>query len=298
MTPAHKHLVAIATYRRPEALQRLLDSLEKSIDSARVDILVVDNDANSSARDIVANHSLRPRYVVEREPGIASARNRALDHFGEEFSAILFVDDDEWVADSWYDTIVAYAEGETAGVVQGPVITVLPADSPRWIRRGQFFQRPIQPTGTRLRSAATNNVLLARGAWLQAGSPRFDPAFSTTGGSDFDLFWGIGKTGSVMTYCAEAVVYEDVPLTRMSWTWLRRRYTRIGIGIVNSRRKHGDPLGRFLAITLAAFVVGSAQLFADVVLGRGPRAVAVERIFKSVGVFTGLLGHRIHEYRR
>ncbi len=44
---ADNYLIAIATYRRPAGLQRLLDSLEVAISSANlnVDIVVVDNDA-------------------------------------------------------------------------------------------------------------------------------------------------------------------------------------------------------------------------------------------------------------
>lgn len=298
MAATPKYLLAIATFRRPGDLRRLLDSLEASVDREHVEIVVVDNDAEAGAKTVASEHPLRPRYVVEPDPGIASARNRALDYFTDDFEAVIFVDDDEWVDPTWYETLVGYAAREDVDVVQGPVMTVLPEDAPQWIRAGQFFQRPLQATGTALQSAATNNVLLRRQAWLRAGSPRFDRAFSSTGGSDFDLFWGIGKAGASMAYCAEARVFEDVPASRLSWTWLRRRYTRIGIGIVNSRRKHGEPLGRFLFVTVGALVVGSGQLVADVVRGRGPRSVPVERIFKSYGVFTGLLGYRIHEYQR
>lgn len=293
-----KYLVAVATYRRPGDLKRLLDSLESIVSRDDVEVLVVDNDADSSARLVASEHALRPRYEIEPVPGIASARNRALDSFTEEFAAIVFIDDDEWVDLSWFDSLVDYASRTGADVVQGPVITVLPDEAPRWIRDGRFFQRHIMATGTPLSSAATNNVLLTRRAWVSAGSPRFDQAFSTTGGSDFDLFWGIGKAGALMLYCAGAIVFEDVPQSRLSWAWLRRRYTRIGIGILNSRRKHNEPMFRFLAVRFGALIAGLTQLLFDVLRGRGPHAGAVERIFKSWGVFVGLTGYRIHEYSR
>jgi succinoglycan biosynthesis protein ExoM len=298
MGPQPKYLIAVATYRRPALLKRLLDSLAASVDPNSAEIVVIDNDPEASAEATAAEHHLRPRYEVEADPGIASARNRALDLFGERFTAILFVDDDEWVAPDWYDTITGYANGTGADVVQGPVVTVLPEEVPNWIRAGQFFQRPIPPSGTQLTSAATNNALLTRRAWRQAGSPRFDRAFSTTGGSDFDLFWGIRKTGASIWYCAEAIVFEDVPKSRLSWTWLRRRYTRSGIAIVHSHRKHGERLSALLVVRAVALIVGVAELLADVVRGRGFRAAPVERIFKSVGVFAGLFGYRIHEYSR
>jgi glycosyltransferase involved in cell wall biosynthesis len=291
-----RYLIAVATYRRPMQLRRLLDSLEQSVDPNHVDVLVVDNDADASAKSIVYQHSLSPRYVVEPERGIASARNRALDEFGEQFTAIIYVDDDEWVEEGWFQTLIAYRGDVGADIVQGPVVTMLGDDAPNWVRAGRYFQRPIPPSGSDCTSVATNNVLLTREAWQRAGAPRFDSAFSSTGGSDFDFFWGIRKTGASARFCAEAVVFEDVPASRLSFTWLRRRYTRNGIVLVKSRRKHGEPLGRFLVVTSCAFVVGVAQSASALAAGRTPSAVPVERIFKGVGVFAGLFGYRIHEY--
>src|SRR3954468_17403879 len=170
MTLTPTYLIAVATYRRPEALQRLLDSLALSIDRQRVEVIVIDNDAETSAKSVATEHLLNPWYELEAEPGIASARNRALDALGEQFAAILFVDDDEWVDRDWYQALIGYADRTGADVVQGPVVTVLPPGTPNWVRAGRFFQRAIPPSGSVLRSAATNNVLLTRDAWIRAGS--------------------------------------------------------------------------------------------------------------------------------
>lgn len=82
---ADRYLIAVATYRRPTGLQRLLDSMEAAVSSTSVDILVVDNDAEGSARSVAVNHSLRPTYVIEPETGVAAARNRALAHFSDQY---------------------------------------------------------------------------------------------------------------------------------------------------------------------------------------------------------------------
>jgi GT2 family glycosyltransferase len=300
MAPSTKYLVAVATYRRPIELRRLLDSLVLALDQdrERVHVVVIDNDARASARATAAEHPLRPLYEIEPEPGIASARNRGLEFFGEQFAAIVFVDDDEWVHPLWFEELVSYADRTGVGVVQGPVVTVLPSDAPDWVRKGQFFQRRAEATGAKLKSAATNNTLMTRKAWVDANFPIFDSRFSTTGGSDFDFFWGVGKAGAQIAYCAEAVVYEDVPRSRLSWKWIRRRYIRNGIAIMRSHRKHGESVTRFLLVRIAALVVGSLQVLCDVVLGRGPRAAPLESIFKSIGAFAALVGYRIDEYGR
>lgn len=296
--PTRKYLIAIATYKRPHELQRLLDSLERTVDLELADVAVVDNDPNGSAEETVRSHTMSCSYVVEHVSGIASARNRGLDAFTEKYHAIIFVDDDEWMDTEWFDTITKYADRTGADVVQGSVKTLLPDDAPGWILKGGFYQRPIPRTGTVRTTAATNNVLLMRKAWVNAGSPRFDSAFSETGGSDWDLFWTIHRAGAVIIYCAEAIAYEEVPSSRLSWKWLNRRYRRLGLVTLMSLRKHGEPLSPFVFRVAAASAVGVAQLLVDVLAGKGIRALPIERILRAVGVAQGFAGRGIYEYRR
>jgi glycosyltransferase involved in cell wall biosynthesis len=123
---AERYLIAVASYLRPTGLQRLLDSLEAAASSTNLDldVVVVDNDANESARSVAVDHPLGPMYVVESEPGISAARNRALDHFGDRYRAIIFVDDDEWVPPGWLTALTTYAAQTQADVVVGPVNSV------------------------------------------------------------------------------------------------------------------------------------------------------------------------------
>lgn len=108
--------------------------------------------------------------------------------------------------------------------------------------RGGFYQRRIHPSGHRLHTAPTNNTLLLRDTWLRAGAPLFDSSFSALGGEDSDFFRGIRKSGAAVLFCAEAVVYEDVPAERLSLRWVRRRAIRTGVIDTLVRRKHHDSL--------------------------------------------------------
>lgn len=292
-----RFLLSIATYRRPDGLRRLLDSLLTAIDDSAT-VVVTDNDPETSARGVVERHPLATTYVVEAEPGIASARNRGLDFFTDDFDAIVFLDDDEWVDPGWYTALREYFRDSGADVVQGPVITVLPPNAPSWVLRGGFYQRKARRTGDALLSAATNNTALRRSAWLNSGSPRFDPAFSSTGGSDWDLFWGLRRNGATIRFCAEAVVSEDVPADRLTFNWIKRRLTRNGIVEARVAQKHGEPLAPFLAKALAIGVVGAAQLVAGLLTGRGLQSRALSRTLISYGKIRGLLGFRVHEYAR
>lgn len=292
-----RYLVSVATYKRPSDLLRLLDTLAVSLDET-ADVVVVDNDEAASAREVVSVHAVGARYVVETDPGIASARNRGLEFFNTAYHGIIFVDDDEWVEPDWYATLTRYERSTGAGVVQSPVNTVLPQGAPGWIERGGFYQRRNQKTGAELESAATNNTLLTRAAWEAAGTPRFDPAFSSTGGSDWDLFWGVRRAGAKILFCADAVVSETVPGSRLSWSWLKQRFIRNGIVEARVVRKHGEPLAPFILKAAAVLAIGGAQAGRDFVLRRGRQARSMRRVYISLGKFSGLFGYRIHEYSR
>jgi succinoglycan biosynthesis protein ExoM len=96
--------ICIATYRRPEGLSRLLDSLErlKLPTGIRIETIIVDNDRDASAASVVQSRSgllEAIHYCVEPRQNIALARNRALSQASGEW--ILFIDDDEIADENW-----------------------------------------------------------------------------------------------------------------------------------------------------------------------------------------------------
>jgi succinoglycan biosynthesis protein ExoM len=293
-------LIAIASFRRPDDLRVLLESLLVSAGASEhsMDVLVVDNDPAGSAEQTV--HAFDTvRYVLEPQPGIAEARNRSLDDFAgdDRYDAIVFVDDDEYVGATWWDTLATAAADSAAGVVTGPVTSIFPDDTPAWVRRGGFMQREGHRDRERLTAAATNNTLLKRSAWEQAGSPRFDRSFSSTGGSDARFFADLIATGVTIEFCLGAEVFEPVPHDRMTPRWVARRAFRNGV--VQARigvTKRGVPLtfahGGFLAVT------GFGTALVDLIRFRGLRARSFNRTLNGVGAMSSFLGARVHEYRR
>ena len=295
---AARYLIAIATYLRPTGLQRLLDSLEAAVSSTSLDIVIVDNDAEGSARDVAANHPLGPTYVIEPEPGISAARNRALEHFSDRYRAIIFIDDDEWVHPAWLTTLTTYATQTQADVVVGPVTSIFLQPAPDWVQRGGFFEGRPQATGDRLNKAATNNSLLVRDMWVRAGSPRFDPAFSVTGGEDTDFFHGIRKSGATILFCGEAMVYEEVPPDRQSLHWVRRRAIREGVNYTRMLRKHHDFLLPALGKGIRSAGYGIIFLGLGLVTRRGLQARPYFSLFFAYGQFAALFNYQVEGYSR
>jgi glycosyltransferase involved in cell wall biosynthesis len=289
-------LVAIATYRRPDSLRALLASLEPQVREHGAHVVVVDNDAAGSAATVAASSPAVTTYLIEPSPGIAEARNAALDRFDDRYDIILFIDDDETAAPGWLSAVLGFLQSDDADIALGAVQTDL-AGAPAWVRRGGYLQRGVPPTGTACPSAATNNVAVRRRSWLAAGAPRFDPTFSTTGGSDTELFLRLTEAGLKIRFVAEAVMYEHLPPERMRARWILRRLVRNGIvaGRLTVRRR-----GRARAFGHGLTEIGSGirRCLADLLRRRHIGATAARTLLMGVGECWSVFGGRIHEYRR
>lgn len=219
--------VCICTYKRPELLKRLLDKLSVQDTGGlfSYSIVVADNDSAQSAKNTVeqfaAASSVLAKYCVETEKNIALARNKTLHNSTGEF--IAFIDDDEFPEKDWlYNLFTTFKRFETAGVL-GPVKPYFDHEPPRWVLKGGFFVRPEYETGYRLNGDQTRsgNVLFKRSI-LEGNDDAFNPEFGT-GSEDVDFFSRMTDKGHVFVWCNEAVVYEVVPPSRCTRSYLLRR---------------------------------------------------------------------------
>lgn len=259
--------VCIATYRRPERLGALLDDLvaQQCLPSQ---VVVVDNDARGTARAVVerrraAGAPFAIDYDIQPEQNISLTRNRSVECARGDWLA--FIDDDERAPVDWLRRLAAPARHGRADGVLGPVLPVLPADAPGWIRRGRFYDWARQPSGAlvppnRLRFG---NVLL-RGALLRAMAQPFDPAYGRTGGEDGDLLGRLVQHGARIVWCDEAVVHEPVEASRLSLRWLLLRALRGGQDHARHRLN-----GRYGPLTRAGRVRFFARALAQSVLAAG-----------------------------
>jgi glycosyltransferase involved in cell wall biosynthesis len=289
-------VVTVATYRRPRLLADLLRSLESMSSKRTFRVVVVDNDADASAREVALSSALEVTYVVESAPGIAEARNRGLDEVTSADSAVVFVDDDERVAVDWLDRLVDGWREQGTEVVTGPVVSVFASDCPRWIVDGGFIQRPRHRTGTRISTAATNNTLLSVAAWESAGRPRFDPSFSETGVATqrSSRCW---SAGARIAWIDEALVEEDVPADRATFRWIWRRAVRGG-NVQARVQSLGTRRGAMAARVAASLPYRAVRLVLGLVWYRRLRAEDLIPLAWQCGLVGGLSGRLIKEYKR
>lgn len=265
--PAMHIAVCLATYKRPDMLNRLLASLARQETKGQFtfEVVVVDNDSEQAAKPVVrmAEESFptRIQYLVEPERSIALVRNRAISATQSDF--IAFIDDDEFADPDWLQTLFTYCEATKADGVLGPVRPYYPAGTPQWVVKGGFFDRPEHPLGYKIpwQESRTGNVLLRRSI-LDMTGPVFSLEFGT-GGSDVDFFRRMAAAGRTFFWCPQAAVHEEVPSSR----WKRRVLLRRAL--LRGRNSFRHPEGRYrnlgkaiIAIPLYALVLPVLAVFA------------------------------------
>ncbi len=196
----------------------------------RFEMIVVDNSEAALSRDRIAAAAVDApvplRYVHEPRRNISHARNAGIAASAAEFVA--FIDDDEIAPANWIDTMVAAARTATADVVIGPVYPSFEGGSPPdWDPEGQLPVRDLRlPTGTPVTDGPTCNILFRTSTCFSDGQS-FDPAFGLTGGSDTDFTVRLHRRGLLLVWCADSVITEFQPRSRMTLRyWSRRMFTK------------------------------------------------------------------------
>lgn len=260
--------ICIATYQRPILLFNLLNSImQQDMTGIDIRIIVIDNDLKETARPVITafkeKYSTEIIYDIEPVKNIAHARNRAIGHVTSDY--FVFVDDDEIVSTAWLQTLLNCMKEWKADVVFGPVISILPQNSPAWAKG--LFERKKKQTGEELQFGGAGNVLLKRTV-LDQLNRHFNPEFGLTGGEDTDLFYRLHLLKRRLIWCEEAKVSEYVPLSRVSLKWLRRRgfrsgqtYNRIVISRYSYVKKILWFLTKLLQLCIATLVVPFIRLF-------------------------------------
>jgi glycosyltransferase involved in cell wall biosynthesis len=239
--PAPHVVVAAPTCRRPRMLGELLESFAtlRPLTEGSVTFLIVDNAPDAPVRNVVEAFRQRTgvdvRYVLENEPGIPFARNRALDEAtAVDADFVAFLDDDEFADPDWLVRLVAHQRRERSHLIGGPVrLAPQPAAGffDRIVERGvrQRYRRKEAKNAKRRRAGRDGNVTIITNnwlgdlAWMRSAGVRFDISLRYSGGSDTALYHRAKSLGARTSWCVDAIVYETIPPERMSLGYQYRR---------------------------------------------------------------------------
>jgi glycosyltransferase involved in cell wall biosynthesis len=212
-------LIGVCTCLRPKMLERCLDSLVEQLFSSDivVETIVVDNDRDPSARDVVqriAGRSWLPlKYKHVRRRGIAIARNAVLDHakLRHCFDWVAFIDDDEVADPDWIAALMA-PEYRATPVLMGRQELIYPDPLPFW---GTRRQKPRRREGEAVKTAYTNNVRFSTD--LIGAGLRFNEALGLMGGEDQEFFTEAYKRGFQIRRTERAITHETVHAERLTY---------------------------------------------------------------------------------
>lgn len=298
--------IAVCTYKRPHLLKNLLLSLNKIIipNNTKATLLIVDNDKQESAKQVIKKTFLKIKYkyVVEKNQGLVNARNRVLEESLKlKSDKIAMIDDDETVDHKWllelYHT--------KADVALGKAIYKLPKNSPLWLGKGYFFNAKEKPNNFIRKTGYTTNAMIDI-KLIKKYKLKFNPIFNFSGGEDSHFFKEAYKKGAKIKYNPKAKSYETVHKSRCKASWILKRAFRTGsTSVISWKLIYGffSAFKRFFLKGLLRIVINFplipfSYLFLSTIGKHHKTVQLIQKIATGLGQLAGLFNLSINEYNK
>lgn len=248
-------------------LRNALESVNllKIPENLKTEVLVVDNDENCSAEEVVekAREILKVpvNYCVEPRRGLAFARNKSIEEALKlDASHIVMFDDDEFFDENCLvEQIRMYEENPDAYIISGPVPTVFTEKFPSYITKNIVFkQESSKKTGTIKPYCAAGNVFMPVKP-LKENGLRFSEEFVFSGGEDGEFFRRASELGYTIVWDKEAIIYESVSKARANVKYLIDKSYYNGFAGAYSRFKNNKNILKKLFYVVKNSVVSVAD---------------------------------------
>lgn len=298
--------IGICTYKRPGMLADTLDSLSHLNLPTDIELIliIVDNDSSHSAESIYDEYKNKlpflSDYIVEEKKGIVYARNRALLGADSHNSDLmLFIDDDEIVDMNWLNAHLTYYDKYDVDVIQGPVYSIYPDNTPTWIKSGKFFDlQQANKENSILVNAATNNIMFDFKKLYYEYGLRFDEKLKSR--EDNDFFMAASKMGAKIEWTNTAIVHEMVPLSKMNIAWLLQRMYKGGEAFAKREIKYKGALkGRLNVMTRIPYYLirGFVMFPLSLIKGYAYVVKALQQFSLASGMIGGIFGANYDDYK-
>ena len=297
--------IGLCTYKRPNMLDNTIKSISKlslPID-AKISLCIIDNDEKCSAQYVIEKWnkllSMKIIYVVEKNLGIAYARNKALFIASKKKTDLmLFIDDDEIVEPSWLNAHIEYYKKNNVDVVLGPVESILPTQVPKWIVFGEFFKIKKLSENTICKDGATGNVLFNFNKLYHDYELRFNTTLKSR--EDNDFFMRASIKGAKILWTNTAIVYEDIPMSRLNTKWLIQRTYKSGEAYAKREVYRLGYFIGYMVLTLKIIyrVLKGILIFPLFFLGKYSYLVKSAQEFSiAMGIMGGVFGSNYDDYK-
>jgi len=272
--------IIIPTYNRHDALRRAVMSILncKQVIGLRTTVLVVDNNSRDATRETVAQLTAQTsgqvRYYFEGRQGQPAAINAGIAQTSGDLVA--FVDDDEEMFPDWLEVIHGKFVNEAVDFITGRYEPVWHEPIPDWLppnRYGlvgvtDYGEVPISITDLDAgRMFLGGNAIARRNRIIEVGG------YSEwlTYGNDAEFGIKLVNSGATGLYCPDLRVYHDIPTSRVTKAYVRKRAMMNHMNTVQIR-KHWRTLDQLLLgfpIRLAYYkVIKLAEQLRKVISGK------------------------------
>jgi len=312
--------VSVVTRHRPLMLRKLFESFQDMHrpQDAKLSFLIVENDRIQNLAELIETFRMempcdRIIYRNEGTIGISSARNHALEYAIENhFDFLVFVDDDEFVSSDWLVKLLAVRDRQDFDIAGSPV-------RPTPLIGKLTFEQRLVWSGIRRAGIKSENkckrkcdanrghqIKVATGSWIgkleffRKSGLRFDSSLGLTGGEDWDL-WSRAKTaGAKSGWAVDAIVYETVPRSRLTFAYHFRRSRDHNITEYRNRYRKNPREARMALPWKITGRVVKLLAVASVVPVRGSEGLVsfVSAVGGAVGLIQGALGARSSHYAK
>lgn len=302
-----KVVIAIPTFRRPLGLAQLLESLAALVTVHDVQVIVADNDAEGRDGIRLANGLVQSGYrwpveaIVVPARGIAAVRN-ALVEAGlrhAEAQYLLMLDDDEIADPQWLDAMIRRQMETGADIVGGRVNRLFAGERPGWVDGVALLASKARPEAEPVEIVdSTSNILFLRSVLERAGRPLFDTGFGLTGGEDKEALTRLKRSGARFAWSEAAVVWEQIPASRLTKQWVLKRAFRVGNSDMRVLLRHHLSWREVAAeVAKALAVLASSPVLLLRALGDEARQIRARMmIWRAAGKLAAFGGIKYREY--
>lgn len=254
--------VIVPTFNRCSYLREAVESLNRqNLSKDLFEVIVVDNGSNDETHYVVDRAmqeylDLKISYIYEPEPGLLSGRHKgAMVAKGD---ILVFIDDDIIADENWLESIAASFKRKDVLIVGGrnlPKYESGPAKWLKWFWSDHQFGKTCGHLSL-LDFGDEEHTIDPRYVWGLNFAIRRDTLFELGGfhpdcvPPDVQYFQGDGETGLTIKaqergmtalYQPKALVYHQVPTSRMTPDYFCKRYYYQGVAdsFTQLRRTHG-----------------------------------------------------------
>ena len=236
--------IIVCTHNRCQSLRKTLASFQDLFlpEGLKCEIIVVDNNSTDDTKQVVQNFAstsrLPVRYTFERAPGLAHARNRAIQEARGDVLA--FIDDDVTVCPTWLAELKRTFDEQGAACVGGRILLNENLKLPAWwdtrcdavlarfdlgdsvIVAGQDYEGEI---------GWGANLSFRRSMFERYGHFRTDLGVRPGARllcEESEFVQRLRRNGEVVVYCPGAIAYHFPEVGRISKQFVRSWYYRLG----------------------------------------------------------------------